>query len=63
MDKHKQLIEALKKERAGYANRGLHERVAQVDEVLASLGVRELASLEPASEVAALLKGKKRRSR
>jgi len=63
VNKQQQLIESLKQEREGYARRGLHHRVALVDEVLASLGVRELASLEPVVEVATAPKGKKRKSR
>lgn len=62
VDKQAQLIASLKHERAGYVRRGLHERVAFVDEVLAEFGVRELASVEPHTEVAATTKGKKRKS-
>jgi hypothetical protein len=61
MDKKTALIESLKIERAGYARRGLVERVAALDEILASLGVRELAAIEPAIETANLAKGKRRK--
>jgi len=63
VDKQAQLIASLKYERAGYLRRGLHERVAFCDEVLAQFGVRELASVEPHTEVAVTTKGKKRKSR
>jgi len=61
VDKKAQLIASLKHERQGYVNRGLHERAALVDEVLAQFGVRELASVEPAVETAVAAKGKKRK--
>ncbi len=61
MDKKAQIIASLKAERQGYVNRGLHERVALVDELLAEYGVRELASVEPAVETAVVAKGKKRK--
>jgi Trp operon repressor len=61
MDKKASLIQSLLAERAGYVSRGLHARVAAVDEVLASLGQRELASVEPEVEVATVTKGKRRK--
>jgi hypothetical protein len=61
VNKHQHLIDSLKNERAGYLARGLHDRVSAVDEVLASLGVREFASVEPEVEVAVITKGKKRK--
>jgi len=59
--KTKALIESLKTEREGYVRRGLAQRVAAVDEVLAQLGVRELASVEPPAERAIVPKGKRRK--
>ncbi len=61
MDKKAALIQSLKAERAGYARRGLAQRVAALDEVLASLGVRELAAIEPEVETASIAKGKRRK--
>ena len=61
MDKRAALIHTLKQERAGYVARGLHERVAAIDEVLASMGERELASVEPEVERATVTKGKRRK--
>lgn len=55
------LIQALREEREGYLRRGLAQRVAAVDEILASLGVRELASVEPEVEIASIMKGKRRK--
>lgn len=57
------MIDSLVKERASYVRRGLLQRVAAVDEVLASLGVREVASVEPVVEQAIAPKAKKRKSR
>jgi hypothetical protein len=51
----------LKQERLGYLRRGLHNRVAAIDEVLAGLGVRELATVEPEVETATVTKGKRRK--
>ena len=62
VDNKAPIIASLQNERQGYLRRGLHERVALVDEVLASYGVREFASVEPRTEVAATTKGKKRKS-
>lgn len=59
--KNDALIKSLKFEREGYLRRGLMNRVAAVDEVLAGLGVRELASVEPPAERAVAPKGKKRK--
>lgn len=61
MDKRAALIATLKQERAGYVARGLHERVAAIDEVLASMGERELAAIEPVTERATATKGKRRK--
>ncbi len=61
MDKRVTLIESLKHERLGYVRRGLHNRVAAIDEVLAGLGVRELAAIEPEIETATVTKGKRRK--
>lgn len=61
MNKKAALIESLKAERAGYLRRGLVQRVAALDEVLASLGVRELAAVEPEIEIATVAKGKRRK--
>ena len=51
MSKH---IESLLFERAGYVQRGLKDRVKQVDDALASLGhrvaVKESATIEPEAE-------------
>jgi hypothetical protein len=63
VDNKARIIASLQNERQGYLNRGLHERVALVDEVLASYGVRELATVQPDVEVATATKGKKRKSR
>lgn len=55
------VIQALREEREGYLRRGLAQRVAAVDEILAALGVRELAALEPEVEVASIVKAKRRK--
>lgn len=51
MSKH---IESLLVERAGYVQRGLKDRVKQVDDALSSLGhrvaVKESATIEPEAE-------------
>lgn len=54
------LIEALKREKAGYAARGLTDRVALVDEQLALLGA---ASDDPSSRERAVEKRAARRER
>lgn len=59
-DKQK-LIQALREEREGYVRRGLIHRVGAVDEILASLGVLELAAIEPTLETTSVAKGKKRK--
>jgi hypothetical protein len=61
MDKRAALIHTLKQERAGYLARGLHNRVAAVDELLATMGERELAAVEPEVEKATATKGKRRK--
>lgn len=62
----KTLIVALLVEREGYARRGLKQRVADVDTLLAAAGVDtpgtvETASAEPAVETAAVKRSRKRR--
>jgi hypothetical protein len=57
------MIDSLLRERASYVRRGLVQRVAAVDEVLASLGVREVAAVEPPAEHATAPKAKKRKGR
>lgn len=59
-DKEK-LIQALRAEREGYLRRGLAQRVAAIDEILAAMGVRELAAIEPEVETASIVKGKRRK--
>ena len=60
-DKNDVLIEALRRERAGYVLRGLPERVAEVDVQLARLGAptegagpRRRKTAAPAAETAAV---------
>lgn len=53
MQDHNSIVQALLFERSGYERRGLHDRVAQVDAVLESLGVEiETSSIEPQTETA-----------
>jgi hypothetical protein len=55
-------IAALLKERAGYEQRGLKDRIRAVDEALIALGHHvETASVQAAPETAALPHGRKRR--
>lgn len=55
------LIEALLQEKKGLAARGLKERIKAVDEQLASLGYKEVASIEPEVEVATAPKPRRRK--
>jgi hypothetical protein len=57
------MIDSLMRERESYVRRGLLQRVAAVDAVLASMGVREVAASEPVAEHAVSPKAKKRKSR
>jgi hypothetical protein len=55
MSEHSSTVQALLIERIGYQRRGRLDRVAQVDELLARLGVAvevETASVAPQSETA-----------
>lgn len=57
-------IEALLSEREGYVRRGLKDRVAQVDVVLASLGyvtAIRTATIEPEAERAVVPRASKRK--
>lgn len=69
MTNKKSLIDALLTERAGYVQRGLKDRVAQIDTCLRDLGYEtkqastpiETATAEPQVETAALPKAAKRK--
>lgn len=61
------LIDALLVERTGYANRGLIERVAQIDAALRELGyshehTTEAATVTPPAERAVAPRARKRRA-
>lgn len=60
------LVDALLAERAGYANRGLVDRVAQIDAALRELGFEstptvEAAAVAPSAERAVTPRARKRR--
>ena len=69
MTNNKSLIDALLTERAGYVQRGLKDRVAQIDTCLRDLGYDnkqtstpvETATAEPQVETATLPKAAKRK--
>lgn len=62
MAEHRSTVQALLIERIGYERRGLTHRVAQVDELLARLGVAvESASLDMQTETATRKKPSKRK--
>jgi hypothetical protein len=62
MADHNGTVQALLIERIGYERRGLTHRVAQVDELLARLGIAvESAAVEPQAETATRKKPLKRK--
>ena len=64
MSGHSSTVQALLLERIGYERRGRLDRVAQVDELLARLGVSvetETATIEPQTETAARKKPLRRK--
>ena len=62
MSDHNSTVQALLTERIGYERRGRLDRVAQLDALLARMGVTvETASIEPQTETATRKKPTKRK--